>query len=247
MKNRRDYLEWFNYHAACLSSVQSWFDNLANADAVHAAWERALSDVGLEDACSATDAVVAGRIDRPFPEETPAMVRRHAANLQMARQRPQDAPGFAPSSQCGLCSGYGLVTIWAVLCVRGAMRGTEVFESPSGAQYRVFDEHGQLKRTTEAVACKCSQGDKHAYRMRNKGGGHWEREYVGRLGESPWHCKVVWRTHDEIKAMTHRERVLADCQVQGVKGYTVTEWDVPDVEDEEVGGYAVPRFEIKRP
>ncbi len=100
--NQRDYSEWVEYHTACLPSVGSWFENHHDKTRVHESWQKALADIHLSDACAATDALVAGVLDRPFPEETAAVVRRFAAERTLSRREEQREPD-GNGRQCQLC------------------------------------------------------------------------------------------------------------------------------------------------
>lgn len=221
--NGKNYLEWWNYHIAVLPSIGKWFDGLDDAEVIHKSWKAALSTTAIKDACAATDAIVAGVLDRPFPEETAAVVRRFAAERTLSRREEQREPD-GNGRQCQLCRNTGHVTIWNPLIARGVHTGVDRFRNPANGEiFRVIGPDGDVRRLEAVAPCKCSFGDRFAFKT-VKRGDHLERVEVGRYDPSSFHAAVTFRTHEERKSMTIREQVQADLEAAGISS-GVTEWD----------------------
>lgn len=230
--NGKDYLEWWNYHIAVLPSIGKWFDGLDDAEPIHNSWMAALATTSLKDACAATDAIVAGTIERPYPEETAAVVRLFAAELALSRRTVEPEPD-GDGRECGLCRSTGHVTIWHPLIAKGVYTGANAFRAPGGELFFVRNrikrivtddltgeqferlEFGDVRRLTAAVPCNCQAGNKFATRS-VKRGDHYEREDVRRYTPAFFHARVTDRSFEERKQMTVDEQVAADLELAGL-------------------------------
>lgn len=223
MNNERDYLEWWNYHASVVSSVASWVDSRDDPDVVHSAWMQAMDGVRLEDAIAGTNAIVSGAIERPFPEETPAVIRRYAAELALSR-RPRREPESTGHS-CELCRETGFVTIWHLLIARAVIQGARQFKSPSGEIFKAYNADGSLKNLTAVAPCKCRLGDRFSTKM-VKHGEKWVQEDVRRYDPSNFHCAIQFRTCDEKSHMSVQEQVEADLTTANFS-LPQDDWEIP--------------------
>lgn len=219
----REFHHWLEYHQVCLPTVGRWLAEHQDAKQLTSTWQASLSDVQYGDARAATDAIVSGDLDRPFPEDTVRVVRRHALSIAAGRRTSRsDEPNFE-GKRCGLCDSTGHVTIWHPLVARGVFEDCGKYSDSTGAIHRVTNDAGAFKCQMACIACKCSIGDRYTHWMRKKGD-KWERVYHGRYGDSRWHIKVQFRTLQEIQAMSVKERVLADIDAAG--GATgAVEWE----------------------
>lgn len=212
--NERDFSEWVEYHTACLPSVGSWIANHHDQQRLFDSWSKALTDISLADACAATDAIVAGTVERPYPEETASVVRRFAVELSLSRRETKPEPD-GNGKWCELCRNTGLVTIWHPLVCRGVLQAVDVFRGKDGNAFRVVDENGDVKKLTAVAPCNCALGAKFATKM-VKRGDHYEPEDVRRYTPSFWHARIQDRSANERATMTIREQVLADAETAGI-------------------------------
>ena len=141
--------QWASYHNSCF---RGFADFLAEDPQRTAIWRKALDGYDLQELNAASFELYMLPADRkPQGYSSHMDALRPILSRQRAAYREQEhATRYA--RRCGLCGGYGLVSVVGI-------NGHE-FLSECGAV---------LKSGT--VACKCGEGDK--YRARKYGDGRW--------------------------------------------------------------------------
>jgi hypothetical protein len=224
--NHKEFERWFSFHQTMIPSVATWVSNNPDIDTLLGTWAHSMRDVEFEDAKAATLAIVNGDIERPFPESTIGVVRKAALGYAMGRRQSEPEPAY-DDRVCGLCRGSGHVSIWHPMVVRAVRHGIKSLQEPSGAIRTLLDGSGDVKRLKAAVACKCSLGDRYAKWMR-KEGERWVAHPMPRFGDSTNHVREVFRTWDELKGKTVRERIQADIDEAPSQA---VEWEFDNVPD----------------
>lgn len=224
-----EVFRWIEHHSKSLSSFRAWL-NTQDIDHIAPLWEKPLTNVSYEDACEITQRIVSGEIERPFPDETAACVRREAAKLRDHRQyHAQEEIRTNRGIECGLCHGTGMVTIWHMLIVKCVRDGIDVFRHPKTHEmYHARTKDGELKRDTLACACKCKLGDRFANASKNRRGQ--QEQFLPRFGDSNLHAAVGLRDTE----LSHEDRVAADVEQWCPR---VVEWAIDGGGFDDNGGF----------
>lgn len=216
---------WITHHARSLSSFRAWL-NTQDIEHIAGLWERPLATVTFDEACEITQLIVSGEIERPFPDETAACIKKEAARLASKRiYQANEITRTNKGIECGLCHGTGIVTIWHNLLVKGYHDQCWVYKHPRTAElFKLRSKDGVLIERTLAAACKCSLGDVYARQTRRDNG---ESRFV-RFGDSPNH--VAWTTRGG--GLSVEERLAIDVDQQAPR---VVEWAIAG--DDDNGGF----------
>ena len=82
-----EFARWLDLHQTLIPSVRAWLDSQPDKSLLLSEWHAVLSKVSMESTNDATRAIVAGKLDRPFPEDTPKCVRAWAAELDLEQRK----------------------------------------------------------------------------------------------------------------------------------------------------------------
>ena len=239
--NGTEFDKWLDYHCNVQPSVANWVRGLPDQDTLLDSWAAGMADVPFADAKAATDMIVKGDVERPFPEDTCRTVRRTALAMAVSRKNTQPQPEYDDRT-CQLCRGTGMVTIWHPLTVRSIRTGCQTFQTASGAIRKVADNSGAVPATKAAVACRCGLGERFAKWM-VKDGDRWKAEPRPRFGDSVNHVPVQLRPWDQIKGLTNRQRIELDMEDRPT---LATEWSWDNAVDPQPTE-RLPRFEFRKP
>lgn len=158
-----DFDFWFRRHKQVLPAVEHWFASMGQEGQIEVmrAWNGAMSDLTLDEATAATDAIVRGDAECRFPSDTPKACRLNALSARQTRRKTEFDSG-ATLRFCALCGGSGMVTVWHPLVVRSVMKKDNGrYRHPfSGKQMIVRDSEGAIKGVTAASPCKCTMGER---------------------------------------------------------------------------------------
>lgn len=215
---------WIEHHAKSMSTFRSWL-NTQDVRHLTGLWVKTLANVTYDEACEVTQRIVSGDVDRPFPDETAATVRREASKLRDQKQfHAQEEIRTNRGIECGLCRGTGMVTIWHPLIVKCVRDGIDSFRHPRTHElYNARLKDGTLKRDTLVCACKCKLGDRFANATKNRRGQ--QEQFLPRFGDSNTHAAV---TSSDV-TLSHEERVAADIETHCPR---VVEWAVAGLDDD---------------
>lgn len=198
-----EFAEWLEYHTGIMPSVDAYLSKLPDREILLDEWASILEDVPLANAKAVSRKILAGDVEKPFPDDIPACVRANASFMSLDEPSRGAEPG--DHHTCGLCKSTGLVSIWHPLVVRSIREGVDAWrDRRTGAMVRCVSSNGDVKPMEAAVACECERGNRRAYWSRQAGKGV-ESIYLGRWGDSVNYIpkrvrlKVVstWRQHIE--------------------------------------------------
>jgi len=149
--NSNEFIEWLGYHSKAYPSLAPWLEKSEGTTAI---WAKSLRDVSLEAGLAATDAMMAGDIEKPRGwSDHPQAVRRYAREIKGGGAR---LPGsfrdakYDPDGNelfdCPTCNDTGSVSVLHPNMQREAIRGERTRQAP-----------GSFLSCT--AACTCEVGD----------------------------------------------------------------------------------------
>lgn len=204
-----DWDFWFRRHKQVLPAVEHWFSSMGQEGQVEvmAVWHNAMSDLTLDEALAATDAIVRGDAECRFASDTPKACRLTALAARQERRKQEFDSGVTPRF-CGLCRGSGMITCWHPLVVRSVRnRSDGRYRHPvTGKQMNVRDGQGNIKGIVAASACKCTLG----LRLAEK------------CPPASSVVPVQFRTRDEYRGLTLEEIIELDI---AASPFEVQEWE----------------------
>lgn len=204
-----DFDFWFCHHKQVLPAVEHWFASMGQEGQIEVirTWHAAMSDLTLDEAKAATDAIVRGDVECRFASDTPKICRLNALSARQTRRKQENDIGV-DQRFCAFCGGSGLVTVWHPLVVDSVRRKTSGrYRHPfTGKQILVRDGSGAIKSMDGACACRCTQGKR------------FEERFPSPAAMVP----VKPRDPKEVKGLTLEEVIELD--IQG-SPFMVSEWE----------------------
>ena len=204
---RNDVFKWVDHHAKSLSSFRSW-RGTQELDHIVQLWERPLTNVSYAEACEVTQRIVSGEVEKPWPDDTAATVRREAERARDKSQyNAQEVIRTNRGIECGLCKGTGMVTIWHVLLVKAVQEGVTRYRHPrTHEMFNARRPDGAFRDDKLVCSCKCKLGDRFANQTRMRHG--IASPVMQRFGESQYHAAII----DRESGMSIEERIAADAE-----------------------------------
>lgn len=178
--DKREFTKWLEHHQQCLPSITNWLKSIRDPQALLDQWQTVLADVDLQDAIQATREIVAGHVERPYPDDTVGVVRRVAK--QLAFNDHGYVEDFTGPRVCEICDGSGVVPVWHQLWVRSYRTGCTTWKHPGTGE--VIDTKDRPSPQS-MCACTCQRGDRYAIQRSARPGEPKPPEPLLRLGESP--------------------------------------------------------------
>ncbi len=152
-----EFQRWFAHHRTCYPRIDAWLGRLKgeyDSKAVLRNWYKALQDVDLEDAMTATDAMFRGDFAEPREwDQHPSTIRKSAKGFAANRRTTtfESKPRFIngePVYHCRDCLDQGLLTVWHPQSIKAMRDGT-------------FG--GTFTEYTCAVRCTCDAANKYRW------------------------------------------------------------------------------------